>query len=290
MEGAQRPVNRISSRSTIVVTGANGWMGKEFIHNWKLRENDARIIPAPRLGPNSVEILAADLAGQEDWTLVHLAFVTRERLSTMHVDSYISANRAITESVQELILKFRPTAVVHASSGAVFKPDDIYGQLKLEQEEILRTACDHLQIPCVNARIWSVTGAFCPKPRNFLFFDLLYQALFEEEIHISAKHEVLRRYVDAGQFLSVANALAQLGISMDLDSGGGLVSAAYLGQRILGLMDSGKSLVQEVHDGPSDHYFSRSNSMENMARVVGVDLGDLDWQIRNSISAFGGIE
>lgn len=290
MEGAQRPVSRISPKRTIVVTGANGWMGNEFIHNWKMRENDARFIPAPRLGLESVDILAAELAGQEDWTLVHLAFVTRERLSTMHVDSYISANRAITKSAQELILKYRPTAVVHASSGAVFTPGDTYGQLKLEQEESLRTVCDHLQIPCVNARIWSVTGAFCPKPKNFLFFDLLYQALFEEEVHISAKHEVLRRYVDAGQFLSVANALAQRGISMDLDSGGGLVSAAHLGQRILALMNNGKSLVQEVHDTPPDHYFSQSNLLENMAGMLGVDLGDLDWQIRNSVSAFGGIK
>jgi len=264
------------------VTGANGWMGKEFIHNWKLRENDARIIPAPRLGPKSVDILAADLAGQEDWTLVHLAFITRERLSSMSVDAYTCANREITRSALELIERLRPTAVVHASSGAVFQSMDTYGELKIEQEELIGQMCERFQIPCINARIWSVSGAFCPKPRDFLFFDLLYQAIFVDEVHIRADHEVLRRYVDAGQFLSLATTLAHLGMSMDLDSGGQLISAVELGGRMIEILSVNKPLRYLKTRNHSDAYYSPSHRMEDFAEKFGFTLNDIDWQIKNS--------
>ncbi len=279
-------MNRESRSRQIAVSGAFGWLGQEFSQAWIIENPDSRILNTPRLGFEPLSQFADLLEPEAPWTFLHLAFATRERLPLMGEVEYVATNQAITKGAKELIERYRPSAVVHASSGAVHNVNDLYGQLKLEQEKLLRRACDALDIPCVNARIWSVTGALCPKTENFLFYDLIKQALFAKEVQLLADHEVIRRYVDSGQFLSLMMKLAHKGLSIDIDSGGECVSAMGLARRILDILDIDKKIWQHDLSGEPDAYFSRSYNMEKLAAENSHFIGDLDWQISHSSKIF----
>jgi nucleoside-diphosphate-sugar epimerase len=279
-------VNSEAKPPVFVMSGARGWLGQEFIHAWKGEDPTVEILSTPRLGSDSLHQFATRLDGKPLQTFVHLAFATRERLAAMGETEYVSTNRAITEGAIEVIKRYRPSSVVHASSGAVFDKDDLYGHLKREQEELLQNVCLDQGIPCVNARIWSVSGAFCTKPDEFLFYDLIRQALFSDSVQVRANHEVIRRYVDAGQFLSLAVKLANCGMSLDLDSGGERVTAVELANRIVDVLESDKPVLSNQTSGGSHAYYSSSTDMEKMAGDIGHEIGDITWQILRSKETF----
>lgn len=278
-------MTRDASDVAIVISGAQGWMGRELICNLKVTSPATQIVRLPRINPESFAELEPVLSPLGEWTFVHLAFITREQILEIGKDSYVNANRQITDVAQRIIDLYRPTAVIHASSGAVFKAADVYGELKREQEEVIGSTCSKNDITCVNARIWSVSGAHCPKQNHFLFFDLLRQACFEDAVEIRASYPVHRRYVDAGQFLELALRIAQLGESATIDSGGELVTAYTLAKRMLKALGVRKPINVPSQIGPPDDYHSKSNGMQDWARKLKFTMGDLDWQIRNSLAS-----
>jgi nucleoside-diphosphate-sugar epimerase len=287
-----RPTDRLA------VTGANGWLGREMIH---ALEEIAPALPLLALGSResllvseigpAIPIRAWDMTDVRSWKptiLVHLAFLTKERLSEMPAQSYLASNAALSRAALAAYEWPSIRAVVFASSGAaITQSSDPYGARKAQDESDFAAAHDRSGIPTVAARAWSLTGRYCTKPDRFLFYDLIRQTMGpQDHVTIKADHEVWRRYVDAGQYLMVCLASALHECSGTIDSGGPLVEATGLAMAIQSALGIRKPISRSPSTGQADNYYCAVDSLEQIAGGLGQPLADLRDQALRSLLAF----
>jgi UDP-glucuronate decarboxylase len=115
------------------VTGATGWFGSvalELLYGALGDQAAHRVVgyaSAPRVvtlsdGTSVMVRPLADLHTQDPapTTLLHCAFLTRDKLGALGRNAYTARNVAITATVVDAIVKHRPRHVVSLSSGAVY--------------------------------------------------------------------------------------------------------------------------------------------------------------------------
>lgn len=281
----------------IVVTGANGWLGREIIYRLIQQNLGGSILALGR--SNSVlkfpeyEALAVhqwsstDVASWNPTALVHLAALTKERLVGMSAKTYIDENETLTELALRIAHLNSVRSVVIASSGAsVTQLDHPYGKHKAVEEKVFQSAMSSLGKALVVARIWSVSGRFCTKPEHFLLFDLLRQTIDESNfIEIKAKHHVYRKYVDGGEFLEICLRAACAGHSGTIDSTGELVEAGDLATTIQDTLHKSKEVHRILDVEERDSYLSDSEEMDKWSKITGVVVSSLPKQIIRSRNA-----
>lgn len=278
----------------IVVTGASGWLGRELIHRLRTISPQSPILA---LGSRAGELFAGTTAATpvHQWSsyevaawnptlAVHLAYLTKERLETVEVDRYVAANACLTDAALGLYAIPTMRGVVVASSGAAIRyPNDIYGRLKALDETAFANEGVRLAIPTVVARAWSLSGRFCTKPQRFLLYDLITQALGpNSDIAISASHPVLRKYVDAGEYLAVCLAAVATGWSGTVDSTGTVIEAGQLVEAIQAVLGTHKPTQRLSVQGRPDDYYSDSTILDEWATKLGLSQAQLSEQIARS--------
>lgn len=280
----------------VAITGAAGWLGRELINQLHATAPEVQILA---LGSRPSELLLPDGTTHqvhdwlqtrvEDWQptyFVHLAFITRERQAEFSAEQYLIMNQHITsEALKALQWKSIRGLLVASSGAAIQDVEDQYGRLKAQDEANFASEGERRGIPTVIARAWSLTGAYCTKPQHFLFFDLILQSLSADvnEIEIRAAHRVLRKYVDAGQYLEICLGALARSWSGVIDSTGPLVEASELADAIQLEVGTKKPIVRPELSGLADEYFSDSQSLDHWADVLGLALLDLPGQIRRSM-------
>lgn len=214
-------MNTASQQRPFVVTGASGWFGRTALWEYEqlygaeaLRRDVVACASTAKeidIGSHHGPIMAVPLEEidfiDEASGLIHLAFLTRDRLSKMGVDQYIHENRRITARIADFINRNPLIPIVTTSSGAagVFdnkKPDLVgnpYGVLKQEEEDLWRSSCqDRLAIVF---RVYASAGRFIKDPRLFALGDFLSRALARQRIEIRSEHPVIRSYVHVGTMM-----------------------------------------------------------------------------------------
>ena len=149
-----------------VLTGASGWFGRTALWEYEQRHgpealrrdvvacaSTAKPIDIGSAhGPlQAVGLEALDSIG-EAGGLIHLAFLTRDRVEAWGVDRYIEANRAITARVADFIGRNPGIPILTTSSGAaaVFDSGAVdltgnpYAALKQEEEELWHLSLIHI--------------------------------------------------------------------------------------------------------------------------------------------------
>jgi nucleoside-diphosphate-sugar epimerase len=293
-------VEGIAPNDRILVTGGAGWLGREMFA-WLRRY--APETPAIAVGTRTETVrLHSGVSFQcnrwqdfsaEEWKptlIVHLAFLTKERSYDMAVATYEAENRRISQAALRLLDTPTVRGVVTVSAGAAIQQlGHVYGRLKADDEAVFTTAGSNRGIASVIARAWSLSGAFCTKPRHFLLYDLIRQTTADRyDIAISADHLVWRRYVDAGEFLGVALSAAACGWSGVIDSTGPLLEAAELADLIQRVLGTNRRVLRPELAGEPDRYFSDSVAMDQLAKHLGVQISDMQQQIRTSTLALTG--
>lgn len=276
----------------VVITGATGWMGREVLDRLSRTRPKIQVLPvasmARRLetGSRTYQIHEWSHAYISEWRptiAVHLAFLTREAESTMSTAEYERRNHELTEAAAHLYSIPELRAAVIASSGAAIQAKgQIYGDLKARDEKIFTELSNRTGLPTVISRIWSVSGAFCTKPDLFALFDLIEQTRNRSRVHIRARSEVWRRYVDAGEFLEVCVSAAGVGANQVIDSAGPLVEIEHLAHVIQDALGERKQIVREPLTQPPDRYFTDSQTMESWSDRLGIPLASLVEQVRRS--------
>lgn len=260
----------MSNLERVAILGASGWVGRTAC-NW-LSQLDSQVLMfaassrTESIACRDYQFETFDLRkirAFKPTTVIDAAFLTREKITTLPLENYISSNIALME--QGLELQRLPTVekFIGISSGASvphLKLEssnlrlDPYGSLKATYEKRL-TENSELRAKTTIGRIWSVSGSLVTKPSLFAFSNLIQQAL-SGHIEIQAMHRVWRRYVDLEDFLKVIT-LATPGESRVIDSGGTMVELQQLSELIfaeLGLSPSiGRTLTADL---PDDLYFS----------------------------------
>ena len=210
-----------------LLTGAGGWFGKTALYEYEqchgpgaLREEVIAFASKPRwidFGSAHGPIQALDLRDirsiEAPTGLLHLAFLTRDRIAQVGLNTYISTNRAITAAVRE-VLQANPTIpAITTSSGAAAALDGLpanveanpYASLKQEEEALWREEAQ--QRMAVVFRVYAASGRMMVEPERFALGDLLLQALAGHQLNIKARHRVERSYVHVGGLMQLAWAM-----------------------------------------------------------------------------------
>ena len=222
----------------VAITGASGWIGAAAAEV-VLRALPTRSeIPlrlfgsvqrTVRIGERlaNVEPLgAAEPLGPGEWLILHFAVVGADRL-----DGDSGDLRAANDAVLNQALALAGTGVVrrfvYASSGAVYQAGGSpakqgYREMKLAQEDRVRTWSSQTGAPLLIPRIFNVGGPYINHIRAYALGDFIAQALDGGVIRIDARRPVIRSYVHVHELARVILDLA-LGADgpMTFDTAGG---------------------------------------------------------------------
>ena len=224
----------------ILVTGATGWLGKSSI-NFLLEKNFAiNNIMAAASKDGTMDLGGFNTIPVKDFFnlnpseeidgIIHLAFLTRDKVDFLTFENYVKFNNEITSKAVHLIKTVKPKWVVNVSSGAVFNSktkeleqsleNNPYGFLKLIEENELKVAAHVVGANLVIGRLWGASGRFMKLNRAYALSDFIFQAYKEKKIIINSDRTVLRRYVDSEVFMGVLIECALTGRDLVVDSGG----------------------------------------------------------------------
>jgi nucleoside-diphosphate-sugar epimerase len=283
----------MSNLERVVILGASGWVGRTAC-NWLAQMGTQVLLFAEssrieRIGQSDYRFETFDIRKIRDFkptTVIDAAFITREKVKTLPVESYIRSNTALIEQALELQRLSTVQKFIGVSSGAsvphlkLESPDlalDPYGALKAIYERRL-IKDPELRAKTTIGRIWSVSGSLVTKPSLFAFSGLIQQAL-SGHIEILATHRVWRRYVDLEDFIRVVT-LSSPGESRVIDSGGRKVELEQLAELIFATLGLTPSMKRVLIPGSADDlYFSNESTWLDAAQHIGFVPLTLEEQI-----------
>ena len=306
-----RPVDLIADalRGTdeiVAVTGATGWFGAvalDLLYEALGDHAPGRVVGyassarevAVSNGRTVTVRPLVDLASQDPppTTLLHFAFLTRDKVAALGVDAYTSQNVAITATVLDAIAKHRPRHVVVASSGAVHSsvgrlvsdlPSDPYGTLKHMDELVFRAATRDVGGVCVIPRVFSVAGERMTKPGLYALGSMIGMAAVGGPIEVRAQGPVLRSYCGVDEVVALALWVALSGRDAVFDTCGTVVEIGDLAHLVAQVQGLDVDVVQRTWDPDvvPDRYVGDGRVMEELATEAGLSLRSLPALVRET--------
>jgi nucleoside-diphosphate-sugar epimerase len=292
--GARALAAQALGEDRVLVIGASGWLGRTALDllaplglpTLPLASR-ARII---RVGEREIECRVWDegeLAAFAPTVVLDCAFLTRDRVTDMPLDEYLSANRSLTERLLYATRLPDVRLALTVSSGAAVHPHDAldgpiednpYGYLKREAEHRLAQAAAESGAVPVVVRAWSISGAHVQKPQNYALGSMI-RAADSGAIRITARRPVFRRYVLAEELLALGIAEGSVGPAT-IESGGELVEMAELAARIAAVVRPDAVISRDEFDPRDpDRYHSDGQDWERRCPRWNLASAPLDRQI-----------
>jgi hypothetical protein len=248
-----------------------------------------------KIGDKRFSTVTRDNAVKSGWdTYVQAAFVTREKAGP-DLSTYRKINRQIIKVARDDIYRGRPQKIIFFSSGILSHRElnnrdssyQTYASLKQEEREVLYETAESIGATLVEGKLYSATGAYMTAPKSFAIGALLSEAQ-TGSVHIQSSRYVWRRYLDSVQYLRTLFAQAKTGESAVVESGGQLIELGELAKECLRLTGKDTSAIFRPHPSlPDDHYYSKSNTFENILNNLGERPMDLSTQLENVAVALG---
>jgi nucleoside-diphosphate-sugar epimerase len=213
----------------VVITGAGGWIGRATlalladalgsdVHRRVVCFGSAARQLKLGIGLTFDQRPLTELPSL-DWhetVLLHLAFLTKDKVAGMPAGEYRRANLALSATVMSALEGIGANRVFLASSGAAGFADDenaasdlrFYGQLKRDDEDRFATwANESSDRRLVIGRIFNISGPHINKHQHYALASLILDALAGRELTIKAPHAVVRGHVAIRELMSLVFAL-----------------------------------------------------------------------------------
>jgi nucleoside-diphosphate-sugar epimerase len=290
----------------VAITGASGWLGRSTLEvllasgydmtkvialastKKEIHLSDGTIVQSHPISSTPPEIAETEM-------LIHLAYLTRDKVKETGFEKYVLTNLDLTSIALSWLEKYQIKSFITVSSGArnnqsTGNPetdlrDNPYGFLKRIDELIFEDQCKRRGINSVVTRLWGATGKDMQDAGKYAIGNFVISALEKNRIEITSGHRVVRRYVDSREFMDVCFQLAKAGKSENFDSGGPEVEIGELATEIALQLGTGVEVSRAAsatqHD---DLYFPKGTDFEKLAKSVGVRLSNISLQINNTIS------
>ncbi len=298
-----------ASDTRIVITGARGWIGKvtlELLHNTLGPGDFAKRVfvfgSAPRtidFGAGTIEQrpIIAMLALPSAPTLVlHLAFLTKEKVAGMDEDEYRRLNRVLSRTVLEALDMIGATAVFVASSGAAGLADNpesptdmrLYGSLKKADEDAFAQWAKDRGTRAVIARIFALSGPHINKHDTYALASFISDALAGRPISIRSGFPVYRSYVAIRELMSLV-------FGAMLEHGPGVVRFSTGGERLE--MQRIAEIVSEtlgpvaierppLKSDPADEYVGNDAAYRRLLSEYGIEHLPFAQQVAETAASF----
>lgn len=295
----------VPTHRTFVLTGASGWFGRTALWEYEQLHGPAALrrnviacasttkpidIGSP-YGPVMAVGLEALDAIDKARGLIHLAFLTRDRLQVFGIDQYIHVNRAITARVADFVRRNAGMPIITTSSGAaaVFDhgPPDLaanpYAALKQEEEELWRNSAQE-RLAMV-FRVYAAAGRFIKDPKLFALGDFLTRALAGERIEIRSERPVIRSYVHVGTLMRLFWALlenpCELGFRQ-VDAVMQTFSLVELAEAISSVWSLPQPSYQIDPAREADDYRADTRPFMQLLAQYGIERPDLEQQLQET--------
>lgn len=239
----------MTSVPKLLINGAGGWLGTSSI-NYLLqspRYKDYELVLLTSDGRNLIfnnkifktsRIIDFDVQSISDVIgIVNLAFLTKDKVNRMTLESYVSTNESLMAKLTEFMLNLKPKWITTVSSGAAAKfsstlEDDPYGFLKLQEESLIAKLSSELGSNYSIGRLWGAMGIDMPINRNYAISDFICQAIENSSINIKASQSVYRQYCDSRTFMETSIRAAECNFNDIFDSGGFIVEIGDLAEKV----------------------------------------------------------
>lgn len=272
----------------IIITGASGWLGKCTVayltkhpdfKNYELvlfsSEDKEFVLDGKKY--KSESLLKYDLNTFESGSivgLVHLAFLTRDKVEVLGKKSYIDINNQIINKLIQILQNLRPVWATTVSSGAAAtNSKDVltnpYGYQKLIEEEEIVKYSKNSGMKFSIGRLWGAMGFEMPVNRNYAVSDFICEALSAKKIKVTAKNEVYRRYVSAYEFMETCILAAVNGSNLVFDSGGEIIEVRELA-RLISNKNGAIEVESLVPSGEPDLYYPKNESYLKLRENLGL--------------------
>lgn len=289
----------------VIITGATGWLGQEFLFRQFLKDGDRFIDNFILVGGTSRTIKLFDRFQVKVYSLeeinnfdeidgiIHLAFVLRHRVNEFGVQEFLKLNEGISQKVANIVNLLQPNWIVNVSSGAIFDRQtgeyavvpklNPYGFSKRQEEIVLTDAAMISNIPLVIGRLWGASGYKMPPNSAYALSDFVESALTKKQITINSDFEVFRRYCDAGEFLEVLVTEARAGNSLVINSGGPLHEIGEIAKMIADTIGDIAITRPAIKNLEADDYYPRESHYESLAAANKIGLATMREQVKRTI-------
>lgn len=289
-----------------VITGPSGWIGQALLAQLELTFGPAlsshvalfasgarqQYLPSGRQLPVRAldTIRPADVDGAR---VIHLAYLTKEKVDQLGEQRFVATNRAIDGAVLDAMSVAAPASVFVASSGAAALTagganSHPYGLTKLHQEQRFLEAAVRSGVPTIAGRIFNLAGPYINKQAAYAVSNFALQARETGRIRIEATVPVFRSYLHVGDLCSIivaaADRAAYLPGPIDL-CGGEIVEMDDLA-RIVARAVGGDCLIDRapIDYSASSSYLGDFTKSKALAMYLGVELAGLDRQVRDTVA------
>lgn len=299
------------STDRIVITGAGGWLGLatlELLANaigdgWADRTvcfGSSHRILTLRGGECIAQQPLADIVelSKQPTMVLHLAFLTKDKVDDMAEVDYVAANRLLSQTVLGALDRIGTKAVFIASSGAARYADDpnasaamrLYGSLKKQDEDDFATWADAQGKTAVIARIFNVAGPYINKHAAYAIASFILDALNGHTIKVKAPHRVVRGTVAIRELMSLvfARLSTQSGTVERFDSGGEALELDALAQRVARCIGPIAVERAAITSERVDEYVGNSLVYNNLLTENEIEIVTLESSIRETAQYLAG--
>jgi len=290
----------------VIVSGANGWLGRSSIWSISQIQESNSIYAVTRNKENSIKqdlkIKSLDYNDVlfENFSVdgfIHLPFITRDKVGIENDNDYISENLKLISWALEVIKKHKPKWIISISSGAVYKNGDNtsnelelnveknpYGFLKNIEETLIKTEAEKINSNYVCARLWGATGEDIQNYKPYAIGDFISSAIKSNAINVKSTSNIKRNFVDTRQLMTILINEAMAGNNLTIDSYGNEISIRDLAQKV-GSQFEGCSVNMPEHYQiqESDNYVPLKDDFLKLYPKWGIDKLNIDEQISITI-------
>lgn len=288
-------------KSAIAISGASGWLGNqtiEVIERIATRDfqllftSNGRKLVFSNSQVRDTEVFLESQPPKSLEGFIHLAFLTRDKVELVGPREFITTNLNLISKACQFIETSKPKWVVIVSSGAIVdrKTGDLesniqnnpYGFCKRVEELLITQSANKVGANVVIGRLWGASGKYMPPNPAYALSDFIISAYKQKKIKIKSGGQVIRRYVDASEFMEVLIQAAISKRSVIVDSGGPRIEIGELAELIA------KHFTETVIERSpaimtTDDYYPRSDDFETLASILEITLSDIQTQVTQTI-------
>ncbi len=287
---------------SICLTGATGWLGRSLLevpldtttpHRFSIYGRKRSMILNDFGKSFQVKTFDPEVIAKDEYDVfAPLAFATRDKITKVNQEEYVTTNKRIIADAVSVILRGNVGSVINISSGVVsYKSDsqrvdpsyNLYAELKDFQEQEFAAACEATGSQFINCRVFSVTGIDMTEPSKFAIGNLVEQTILRGAIELNSKSSVLRRYMDTRDLMHLLLKCVGENQIVNLESGGEGVSLIELSKSILEQFNYSTKNISFKTDETllTNNYLSNRDDFETLANKFNYPLTRLAEQISN---------
>lgn len=292
----------------VVLTGPTGWIGRSLLDMLHDSEHPDRLLDGEtvRLFGSSAGsvttrtghsiavdplsgISPADVEGAH---VIHLAYLTKDKVAVVGEEPFWQTNRAIDDSLLAALTASRPASLFVASSGAAqlaesgsdFHP---YGLAKLEQEQRFLDYAKASGVPTLCGRIYNLGGPNINKLQDYAISNFAVQALEGGPVRIAADKPVLRSFLHVDDLCTMIIRAGRTALNQDraIDlCGTEIVELQHVAQLIVKHIDSSLQIRRpDVDYRGKAVYLGKAVDTIILAMRLNCELQGLHKQIHDTI-------